>query len=1210
MFTHPFPSGSEREKRLCFITSPDGQDRALPPFQWLNDQLMGGMQGVNEQLNPQIPSERNMMDDVQWINAFVGPDGSGSIFDVPEKPAVPAAPMTPAKALESLSPAARVAEWEKFKAKFLSPEASSIAPELGLSTTPDEAKRQVQYASDIFAMVLGQVSGEALNNMDATKRQVAELALRARYAPGKPGILHQDVKSARARSDKGKQGLDYTNPELFAKSIDGSSFAKGAALLGIVDQETLKGLQSLRGDMDVSGNLEVLRARQERNPLNRSIREGVEQSNRTFMENWDTLSGKQKFAIAAIGIYVGYKMFNSNWKVLKAIPVGLVGWYAYLRLVKGDTEAMNTIGTTIKSIGDMAEAKVTKFGRWTGHFGSQEDVDYLNVMANFLGKNYEKIRPSANAFAALSQVRLSTIATAFTLSDDGRGGYLELDPKKSNLLTELKAVARKEGYNEKELIDYFRTHNGEISSGIAHVFYLHGASLPGNRETAEHIDNARQSTSKVISVGGRVGVNPEASFDDIPDTAIDPESGKTYRHLYWTLCVAGMKNSGEGSFVDLIRKLSDVSSPEKKKDKDRENAQRLNNPLNARVLGFFASVRDGTDVNTLKPKEDILKKNGVLSAEFNATIDDYERIRLIDADAKATFSQRMETIMEDKTKKLSEIFIAIERLKYAILINATKKKLPLDKNDALNMTGGPGEQTASAVYQFLMGPIKRNVFAATSDFDEIKHIEDVEALIKERLLKDIKSINGVGFPVLNKKLESYRILFKALKEKDVLNPTLVTMLGGEPKGRELLNNLLALNTKERVEAMERYFSQRMTNSLALAMLTIHQSSGEHRLHQEADQRSVTPIEEQNLADEFDVLFKEIVGDVTGGSGITTVHAKEGMWEMVDVRDANIGFDSIVKIDLKAAVKVDEFPDLREKDEPLYADGLSKLSTLGHAWLLLKNRERAGTISSTERDQLQDLERRAENIAEKLKEHIDKVLDAKKIELASDTKGHALVDLMLRLLTAMKKENTDAWKKIDNYLNVHKTGAAKPPPGTENPTPAKPGEGGGTAKVTPIPEGQKGVENDKTIESYAQIPGLKVERDPIMKKVTISRNNDYQLTIPMDEYDSLSVDKILDRWIRHALETLKQRMNEIVRDPYRPISGMPITPTGWSVELKDGNIVEYILEPRDLNIGFSKLARTPFITLLDAGARNIVEMYVRISARLRADAADPFNPPAL
>ena len=189
---------------------------------------------------------------------------------------------------------------------------------------------------------------------------------------------------------------------------------------------------------------------------------------------------------------------------------------------------------------------------------------------------------------------------------------------------------------------------------------------------------------------------------------------------------------------------------------------------------------------------------------------------------------------------------------------------------------------------------------------------------------------GEGFKTLQDRIALYKQRIGAMQNipeiaKQISANASAKLPSGSGKAKELFTSPVFVETLlknrnylGRITNAEVHLSQRFANALARSMRLTHTKEGFGRM----DTLGITPIEQKNLSKEFDVLFQEIMGDLSDNAAWQSI-------EDVDVYD-DTGIYSVPA----------RYSSLDFKSEDVRMKGIDDARKLGLLYVLALNKGKA------------------------------------------------------------------------------------------------------------------------------------------------------------------------------------------------------------------------------------------------------------------------------
>ena len=977
MHTARFPIGRsgeslERERRLCGFADgrfgeaipgqkeiPFSDNAALNAAELFMQRLWNEANSkYGEIFKTQGQAEQNMMDESQWVEAF----NQSDVFTVPARPeSLREPPLDPRKYLESLSPAERQVEFVRYLRAVVPEDVREanrdvfsdaafgsgvqdldghIADRGGAGAIGIDADSLQKMQNVSMLLIGGREIGETGHEREW---DISAEVLRNRYS--NIPLLIREYREAVAAASHPLTEAERRDPAALYRAVPLSRLRGALFLAASPNGRNI--MPALAQSEDPEMGLALLSSRHDEAELRRqqttdyvrkdfaevdeSVRRETERKALGFRENWDSMGGKEKFFSIAIASFIAYRMLKSDNAFIKGIPLALGGVYLYRRLVVGDEDPLNTMGGTLAKVIDLGKNFIRKPLEKMGMIASQEDRDVLGHVGRFL-EAHGLSREAGAAFASLAEVELQYIADAFSFAE-GPGGFTGRLPLTPVLEAKLSAIARQRGYSIDAMLREFRENDGDIGDAIMHVFFLLGTE--SNATALERLQASRDELS---------ALHPGIEFKNMPDA----EDRNTYRQL-----VEAGRESARGmsgaSFLDILNRFT--RNPEKVQRRKFDDAETLDGyPLDAGNRKNEKLLYDGLRNGLSAPgrlRKELAADAGLLHEEAVESVQNLVEFGILEPEAQEALLAQLDAIRKDDTLELREIFLAMEQLKYAVLVSAIRHDRKISLSDVQTWAGAMGRTTGKAILDGIRQILNRT--PAANNFGRIGSLADIRSLLGEGLLtSDVPSLNGQGFTELRNQIAAFEQLFASLRGKETLNPTLVAFmaerLGDAGEARALMNRLLALQKEssafgdDRIDFMERYLSQRMANAIAIAVLTRHQSSGLHTVLDAqgnlipVSERMITPREERNLIQEFRQLFDALLGEMVPIDATSVRHDKEGALEMVDLLDTEITDESIDEL-------MDyEMPALNHEKDTSYLVPVDGLTALARHWLLMNEIE--------------------------------------------------------------------------------------------------------------------------------------------------------------------------------------------------------------------------------------------------------------------------------
>ena len=935
---NPFTGYSplEHESRLCFDGNRErlggiggSAKRFIDEMVHTFGELTGSNEAQNEQVKANIRSENN------WARAF---DSEG-IFESPRVELDTTIAYGPLEILQDMEPNERRVEFIRFMRGLVPTDLRDEYIDLGFGEPAFRDYEKLNITLDMYMdivregqpieflpgeqerllliqkMILGEDIRDGREKIPVDAENIAFITLKQRYWNKKDG-LQTSIKDY----EKAIAYIRDENEEAHGKPIDSSLLENVSFLIKRLPPSKFRGAlqHGVIKNTDLSDRLgkELRRKEEERhekthearmewNDLNkRKVQKEMREKGKTFRENWNDMGGKEKLFAVALAVYFTHKMLKSNSKIARNFPLLIGGVYLYRRMVMGDPEPLNNMGTGFQNITTRAWFPIRKALEKMKILVPDSEANALPIMVEFLGKQQNtELLKAASPFAALSQVKLSSIADSVKITPTA----VTFDVKPGDPLdTEIGVYAKREGISKAKILEQITENKEQVTEAMGYVMFLIGLGTNKHGGAAQALKNA--------------GIN---GYKDIKAIK-DPDKRKKLLNLYIPILQAGKEKAsspsyGTNSFVDVIQDFQEIKSVQAKQD----NADIIPDPFKESnrksELNFIEQTRS-TPIS-LTSRQEVTKSEGLLDLEITESISNMVQLGLVTPDAEKILIDKFNIIREDKKIPLRDILLNIERLKYSILVSSLyAKKLPINADEIDKMTDGAD---SASVWSSILSTLNRSI-GVSSHFGKIDSLENIKTILAERTLKsDVRSIDSSGFKALTDRIDRYQAFFHRLRTTHTLNPSLLAEvqeeLGDKEKSEAFLEQIFGMPNKEkRIGAMEQYLAQRMANEIALAMLTQHRVNAEnYTLEREHKKRLISPKEEKNLLIKFDKVF-EFLADRNGYRSKERGLFAEGSWEMLDILDSNIDIE-----------KVDKTIDL--DGTGTYSEAHEKIKMLSHVW---------------------------------------------------------------------------------------------------------------------------------------------------------------------------------------------------------------------------------------------------------------------------------------
>lgn len=872
MKTFPFfhRQVTEREARLLAVDSD--------PFLKRVFNAVAGPGSAPDFLDPALARERDLISNRNQLSAFESPD----IFTAPVDPSL-AGTGGNKENLLSMTPERRLEEFTKFVNEQI------------------PAASRNRFHTELFNTALGSADLTAYDTLDPTGRirtlvstlkilfgdtvtdapplatALADNVIKTKEIAS-PGILGRLYEQFLDNLPTSLSKSDATSPEILLRPNSGISDALRARLnfIPAPDRRTeLESLYKAYVSKKTNNNLASLNANVLESQLSGSIqRKEIERQGRGFMENFTNASPALQIGAIGVGLFLGLPLVFGKDKegklkhpFLFGGALAALGYFGYDRFVNGNENAFDDMGRNLQSFVGFGGTQLKNVGKALGLPIPKDKIEELDIMGEFLSKNHLGFGPVQNGMAALAQINLGLIATAFKPDESGNiGGMFSVDTTdKQNLLTKaLKKTLQGNSSEKARTLEILCTNNISISKALAHVFYLIGANETENLDDAERID-----TAIVENAGSPDKLSNELKKD------------------YMRISIAGQKLVKERpelttiSFVNIIGNLNTRRDREAQRKPD--NAKEIPDPTTSRPLEFAAlkSLKEAEVTGVVR--SDILNDVGIIQDDYTEFLQNCETSGILNADASAALLERFTVIRTTTNIPLTDALEAIEKLKYAVLVQSTQKESTLTKDDILSIAGDTSyfDDLVTKTSSFL---------SLTHGFHTVSSMSDIRSLLREPWFgSGPVSSAGEGFTKLNERLTIYEKQFANMRNlpavaKELtrkLDPTVKSTFDATSPGKAeafVLSLLQKSSYLERVGSTEAQLGQRMANALARTMRLRDTGTAFGSF----DELGITPIEQKNLKIEFDKLFDEVANSSTA--------IAESMWQKSEDIDLLAKFD--------------------------------------------------------------------------------------------------------------------------------------------------------------------------------------------------------------------------------------------------------------------------------------------------------------------------------
>lgn len=967
MHINLFPSGnfSGREQRLLGVTT-GGDNR--PFIQRITSNTQNDLSSTLQSFtDPDAVREQTLNDVRDRLQAFQNPD----IFTAPVNGSFAAQggnkerllSMTPARRLEEFTAFinGQIPEAVRAKYEFL------FNPPLNEQDIFDYEQQKQDGRIRIMLTALASLNGTKVTpgqnpTADMLALDIAAEKNNAAASPGSVAFLYGQWLD----SQPGISETDATTPEFLLRSGSGIPDRLRGDLQNLIDpavqKSMLKEMYELYRNRDINTNLTIEQAKVDQLQLTGSVeKKNLERQSRGLVENFRNADPRLQLAMVAAGGVALWAIFKAKNPIGRWALAGGVGYFAYDRFVNGNENAFNDMGKGVQKFASTSGNLLKNLARELGLPIPRNQQDKLELMAEFITKNRLNIpgHEAMTGMSALAGVKLGTIAAAFNPYMDGEqlGGNLIIDDGQTQLASLGGLQSRQVdvsgnllhkslmlqmggmGLNAREkaaTIAYLQNNNAGVSKALVHSFYMLAMDETRNVARSQEIESA------LVDYG---------TYDNLPI-----ELRKQYMDIALQgkmLAETTYKNS---SLVDVIGNLN--ARRENKVEKKDDPAVEIPDPKTPGRTNEFALIEElpGLPLTTSAPS-DVLQDGGLSEADTVEFLRNCEASGIVDADAALELARRFDKVRRE-TPALTEALQIIEKMKYAVLVQSTKQENRLTKADVILLVG-PDDLSATSILNRVTGFLGRfGVSLPGRGFGSVASLGDVRSLINEPWFgTGPTQSQGEGFKRLTDRMDVYDKKLADMKDIQLTAKTMAGALpdsvaaaiGSRAKLEEVLLGLLpSSNYGARVNRAEQQLSQRMANALSRTMRLTHEADGFGRF----DDLSITPIEQKNLVEEFDLLFIDTLGDPLRNMG--------GMWQRVE------DIDTYRKFDLSAIDAQDYTSETKRLELQAYSKDLAILHAI---------RKMFGTTDDAAR---QDMGERVRKIRDKIKEQ-------KRLDILAKTK---------------------------------------------------------------------------------------------------------------------------------------------------------------------------------------------------------------------------------
>jgi len=882
LFSSQFRPSSHREQRELHFALRDF-------FNKKEDQASKFLRDVT---NPEAARERTLIDDQERLRAFREPN----IFTDPVN-AAGARSGGIREFLLSMEPVQRLQEFRAFLNKNFplrvqqkySSAFSTITQGDVLDYKNGDPNGRIRVLLDALSIINGDTVDIAANSLPfaIARDAMQELNNNVSTAPGLLTSLYEQWRQSRPELGE----TQATTPSVLLQRDSGIDPRLRGALQNLVDEgaqrELLKRMFNVSKGKELDANLANIEAKsQQLNFVGSIEKRKIEQQGRGFIENFTNADPRLQIVSIAVGGMLAVKLFNSS-KPFQWATYGLAGYFAYDRFVNGNENALDDIGKGIQTVARKGGDILKNLAFAAGLPVPRNEQERFDLIAEFLSKNRRELLGTAqNGLTALSNIRLENIAMAFTANPPGAdiGGRLSVeggespagagyggygadaynnyvapgvsDPAGNMLGFALKTEMDRMGLTAQEkrnTFDNLKQNNGTVGKSIAHIMYLLGATKTDNIKAADEIDDA-------LPLYGN-------SYDRLP-ADLKAKYMKIVRDGQ-KLALTDFKNK---SFIQIVADLNVRKSNEAKNKID--TAADIPNPRTPGRRAMF-NVLDtigGADVEK-DPASKLLADGGVIALDIDEFLRNGQTSSILAADGATELRKAFDTIRRGTS--LTQAIEAIEKLKYAILVQSTRQETPLTKIDIVMLAGDtPNDVSATSALNYITGLLGRiSISIPGRGFGAVSSLGDIQSLLKEPIFgTGAVASEGGSFDKLSRQIDAYKKRITDFKNPELVSKQLaermpasaVSAFGGDKKKMtEFLQSILKdSDYVKQIDTSEKQLSQRMANELARTMRLTDTVDGVGRF----DTLGITPTEQKNLGLMFDELFRTIIADPTINTG--------------------------------------------------------------------------------------------------------------------------------------------------------------------------------------------------------------------------------------------------------------------------------------------------------------------------------------------------------
>lgn len=414
----------------------------------------------------------------------------------------------PEDVLKRLDGNSRINEWKNFVEKTFGTDAMNVPVNytLGGVTTNGPIKDAILSAEGkvILLNSLELLTGNTSEKIDPSSTdpsvQIAKKSMEYRYPDPLKGqifakfseFVDEQVKTRTV----GPDDPIISTPDLLLTALPTGEL-RGAVLLGHLNREVLQNMLKKYHEESLAKKMAEETAHKDLVELRKNVdRNAILDNGSTLLDNFNSMHPVAKLGLGLGMAYLIKKAFDSKNPLLKALPIGALGIFAYLRLIKGDTNALDTMGNSVQNLVNFSGNSLKDFGTKIGVMRpSDPKVDQFSEAVKFLDKKaLLSIENGAAAFTSIAQADLAILSDHFTMPKtlDDIPGILNVDDKNSNLVKHLKIQLQKDGLSvtdQNKTIDYIISHQVETSEALFNTWFYLGSLEAKNAQKSAQLEN-------------------------------------------------------------------------------------------------------------------------------------------------------------------------------------------------------------------------------------------------------------------------------------------------------------------------------------------------------------------------------------------------------------------------------------------------------------------------------------------------------------------------------------------------------------------------------------------------------------------------------------------------------------------------------------------------------------------------------------------------